>query len=599
MRTTETILGIIQDRGKRRLPLEDVYRQLFNPALYLTAYAKLAPNKGALTPGVTAETVDGMSVEKIHAIIEAVRYERYRWSPAKRVYIEKKNSTKKRPLGMPTWSDKLLQEVIRMILTAYYEPQFSNRSHGFRPHRGCGSALEAIHHDWRGTAWFIEGDISSYFDTIDHTIMMEILRMNIHDNRFGRLIENLLKAGYMEEWKFNRTLSGTPQGGVVSPILSNIYLDLLDQYVEQVLMPEHNRGSQRATNSAYNSMNAKLHAMRKKGVSRPEVRRMAQQVKQLPTGDPFDPQYRRLKYVRYADDFLLGFAGPKTEAEDIKRRLGDFLGNTLKLKLSEEKTLLTHSSSAEARFLGYNISINRDNNRRTKGGTRTISGMVTLKVPKDRVTERLRPYMKHGKPVHRPEQLNDDVFSITRKYQAEYRGIVGYYKKAINLNSLTRLKWVMEVSLTKTLAHKLKVSVSKVYKRYHATILNKDGAYKGLRISVPREGKKPLVAEWGGVSLKRVIKGHLDDDPPQVWNDKRSEILARMKTDTCERCGAVGPVQIHHIRALRDLQKRGRRPKADWEITMISRQRKTLVVCHDCHNRDIHGHGSRGTVARA
>lgn len=301
MRTTETILGIIQDRGRRRLPLEDVYRQLFNPALYRTAYARISSNKGALTPGTTTETVDGMSEAKILDIIENVRYERYRWSPARRIYVEKKNSTKKRPLGMPTWSDKLLQEVIRMILNAYYEPQFSEHSHGFRPGRGCGTALEEINREWRGTNWFIEGDISSYFDTIDHTVMIEILRMNIHDNRFLRLIENLLKAGYLEDWKYNTTLSGTPQGGVVSPILSDIYLDMLDQYVVQYLTPAYNRGEQRGPNPKYRDLSWEISKARRRGDNRDVVKKMAKQVRRLPGRNPNDPDFKRLRYVRYAD----------------------------------------------------------------------------------------------------------------------------------------------------------------------------------------------------------------------------------------------------------------------------------------------------------
>jgi len=279
MRTTETILGIIQERGRRRLPLEYVYRQLYNPELYRAAYGRLYSNKGALTPGTTTETVDGMSEAKILGIIEKVRYERYRWSPVRRIYIEKKNSTKKRPLGMPTWSDKLLQEVIRMILNAYYEPQFSNHSHGFRPNRGCGTALDEISHGWRGTTWFIEGDIASYFDTIDHTVMIEILRMNIHDNRFLRLIESLLKAGYCEDWKYNATLNGAPQGGVVSPILSNIYLDMLDQFVEQYLTPAYNRGERRGRNPEYHRAILATSIARKQGEDREKIRKMAKQAR--------------------------------------------------------------------------------------------------------------------------------------------------------------------------------------------------------------------------------------------------------------------------------------------------------------------------------
>jgi group II intron reverse transcriptase/maturase len=216
MRTAETILGIIRERGTRGLPLERVYRHLFSRELYLLAYGRLYRNDGALTHGATADTVDGMSLAKIDRLIDDVRHERHRWTPVRRVYIPKPNG-KTRPLGIPTWTDKLLQEVIRMILEAYYEPQFSPRSHGFRPGRGCHTALREVYRTWNGTAWFIEGDISACFDSLDHEVLLAILREKLHDNRFVRLIENLLKAGYLEDWKLNATLSGTPQGGVVTP----------------------------------------------------------------------------------------------------------------------------------------------------------------------------------------------------------------------------------------------------------------------------------------------------------------------------------------------------------------------------------------------
>jgi group II intron reverse transcriptase/maturase len=238
MQSADTLLTIIRDRGKRGLPLERVYRMLFNPDLYLRAYAKLYPNKGALTPGTTAETVDAMSLAKIEQLIDDLRHERYRWTPVRRTYIAKKNSTKKRPLGIPTWRDKLLQEVIRSILEAYFEPQFSPHSHGFRPERGCHTALRELQTHWSGTRWFIEGDIACYFDTIDHDILLTILGEKFHDNRFLRLIGDLLQAGYLEDWRWHATLSGTPQGGVCSPILANIFLDRLDTYVETVLIPE-------------------------------------------------------------------------------------------------------------------------------------------------------------------------------------------------------------------------------------------------------------------------------------------------------------------------------------------------------------------------
>jgi group II intron reverse transcriptase/maturase len=300
MRNAETVLGVIRERGRRRLPLENLYRQLYNRDLFLHAYGRLYRNDGALTPGATMETVDGMSLEKIDAIIDALRHERYRWTPVRRTYIPKK-SGKLRPLGLPTWSDKLLQEGVRLMLEAYYEPQFSPHSHGFRPGRGCHTALGEITKSWRGVKWFIEGDISQCFDSLDHEVMLSILRESIHDNRFLRLISNLLKAGYLEDWRFNATMSGAPQGRVVSPILSNIYLDRLDQFVEQVLLPAHNRGARR---KPYPPYMARLNAARNKRIAGDleEAKALRKQAQQMPSRDPNDPEFRRLWYVRYADD---------------------------------------------------------------------------------------------------------------------------------------------------------------------------------------------------------------------------------------------------------------------------------------------------------
>lgn len=313
MRETEAIIGLISERGKKGLPLERLYRLLFNRNLYLEAYGKIYRNAGAMTAGVTDETPDGMSLEKIDAIIEALRYERYEWLPVRRVEIPKKNG-KKRPLGMPVWSDKLLQEVIRMLLNAYYEPQFSDHSHGFRPHRGCHTALGEIYRTWKGIAWFIEGDISSCFDKLSHELLLKTLEEHIHDGRFIRLMRNLLDAGYMEDWTVYRTLSGVPQGGIVSPLLSNILLAKLDTFVDTTLIPHYTRGKKREDNPEYSKlMDLSLYHRKKGHIERAEELRSKAQT--LPSKMSNDPNFRRLRYVRYADDFLLGFIGPKSEAE--------------------------------------------------------------------------------------------------------------------------------------------------------------------------------------------------------------------------------------------------------------------------------------------
>ena len=259
MQDAETVLAVLRERGRKGLPCNELYRQMFNKELYLLAYGNIYSNQGAMTPGPCSETADGMSEAKIGEIIAAMRGERYRFAPVRRVYIPKKNG-KLRPLGLPSWSDKLVGEVVRLLLEACYEPRFSGRSHGFRKGRGCHTALRDVQNTWTGTVWFVEGDISDCFGKIDHEILMKILAEKILDNRFLRLIRNMLKAGYMEEWQYYKTLSGTPQGGVVSPFLSNIYLDKLDEYVERELIPQHTRGTRRKVNPQYRELAVRRRA---------------------------------------------------------------------------------------------------------------------------------------------------------------------------------------------------------------------------------------------------------------------------------------------------------------------------------------------------
>ncbi len=582
MRDAETVLGIIHDRGKRGLPLEDIYRQLFNPHLYLLAYGRLYRNAGAMTPGATAETVDGMSLDKIGAIIDAVRHERHRWTPVRRVYIEKKHSTKKRPLGVTSWSDKLLQEVIRLILEAYYEPQFSAHSHGFRPRRGCHTALGEIYHKWVGTKWFVEGDISACFDSLDHAVLMSILREKLHDNRFLRLIETLLQAGYLEEWRYHATLSGSPQGSVLSPILSNLYLDKLDTYVETMLLPAHNRGNRRKTNPPWARLQGATKRLEKAG-HRDQARLLRRQMQQVPSLDPHDPGYRRLRYLRYADDWLLGFVGPRHEAEEIKRQIGAFLREHLKLELSDAKTLITHTRTQAARFLGYEIVVLHNDHKHDRRGHRSLNGQVGLKVPLDVVREHSARYLRHGKAIHRAELAHDSAYSIVARYQQEYRGVVEYYQLAYNLYQFNHLKWLMERSLAQTLAHKLRLSVSQVYRRYQATIETERGPRVGLQVRVERgERQKPLVATWGGVPLARRAAAVLNDSPLHICGP-RTELERRLLAQTCELCGSQADIQVHHVRALKDLRRKGQADRPFWVKIMAARQRKTLVVCRACH----------------
>ena len=580
MRSAEAVLTIIRDRGRRRVPLERVHNLLYNPDLYLRAYARLYPNKAAMTRGSTQETVEGMSMVKIERVITSLRERTFRWTPVRRVYIEKKNSTKKRPLGIPTWTDKLVQEVMRSILEAYYEPQFSDQSHGFRPEHGCHTALQEIQAAWKGTKWFIEGDIKQYFDTINHDTLIEILHEDIHDERFIQLIRELLKAGYLEEWTFNRTMSGTPQGGVISPMLSNIYLNRFDQWVENVLIPAHTRGERRKGNTAYYRINSRIAKLRKRGKA--EDKELVKQRRKLSSSDPNDPDFRRLRYVSYADDFLLGYTGTKEEAEEIKRAIKERLRDNLKLDLSDEKTLITHARTEAARFLGYDIISQQEDSHLT-AGRRSINTAIGLRVPEDVLRKKCAQYTRNGEAIHRPERLDDSDYSTTARYQQEYRGFVQYYLLAYNVCELSRLHYVMEGSLLKTLAAKHRQSLSAIKRKYGTTTTTADG--KELRcqeVRVTREGKSDLVARFGGISLTRQPLATLDDQPQVIFN-RRTELEKRLLAEDCELCGSREHIEVHHIRKLADLHKRGRTEKPRWVQEMAARRRKTLVVCRDCH----------------
>jgi group II intron reverse transcriptase/maturase len=580
MQSAATVLGVLRERGRHGLPVNELYRQLFNPQLYLLAYGRIYANQGAMTSGVTQETADGMSLARIGRIIEVMRHERYRFAPVRRVHIPKKNG-KTRPLGLPTWSDKLVGEVVRLLLEAYYEPAFSDRSHGFRPRRGCHTALREIAHTWTGTAWFIEGDIADCFGSLDHVVMIKILAEKIHDNRFLRLVRNMLTAGYLEDWTWGATLSGAPQGGVASPVLSSIYLDKLDKFVEEVLIPEYTRGERRARNPAYLDLANQLARARRRG-DRAQARDLRKQMASLPSADPGDPGYRRLRYCRYADDHLLGFTGPKAEAEEIKRRLAEFLRDELKLELSASKTLITHARTGAAGFLGYEITVQSNNHKVTRR-RRSVNGQVALRVPLDVIKAKSAPFLRRGKPAKQKALTNGDDYTIVATYGAIYRGIVQYYLLAGNVYRLHRLRWVMETSMLKTLAGKHRSSAAKMAARHKAKIMTPYGPRTCFEARIERNGRQPLAARFGEITLHQRKTATVTDRQPIRVDYPHKELLTRLLAGTCEICGQTGQVEVHQIRKLKDLAAPGPL-QPQWAKAMAERRRKTLVVCTTCHD---------------
>lgn len=583
MRTAQDYLELIHERGRKGQELNRVYRIILNKELFQAAYGKLYANKGATTPGTDPnDTIEGMSIERIEKLVEKLKTRTFRWKPVKRVHIPKKNG-KKRPLGISNWEDKMVEEVLRMVLETYYEPQFSDRSHGFRPNKGCHTALREIQRTWKGTKWFIEGDIKGCYDNISHKILLDIINRNIKDHSLTKLLDEMLKTGYMEQWKFHQTYSGTPQGNGVSPLLANIMLNELDKYVEEELIPEYTRGDYRKKNPEYTKLTREMEKA-SKHKERDRYQRLRKERRKIPNGKPNDPTYRRLRYARYADDFILGWVGTQAEAEEIKDKVRKFL-QTIQLELSEEKTLITHANTEKARFLGYDIQTALENSKRTQGN-RSINGRIILTVPPAVTAEWIRKVTRKGKPIHRSELLQNSDFEIIGIYGMEFQGLANYYAMAQNVSTaLYKIKYYYGQSLAKTLAAKHKKTKSWAYRKYYGILEN---GVKTFAIEVPNPNNpdKPLKAQFGARPIKY--------NPNKVIEDKkfvpyvtRNELVRRLTANVCELCGSTENIKVHHVRALKDVQKKykGRQNPPNWAKFMMERRRKTIVVCHECHKK--------------
>ena len=593
MRSPERVLNSLNEHSKdSSYKFERLYRILFNEELFYVAYQKIASNGGSTTKGSDGRSIDEMSLARIETLIASLKDESYQPHPSRRVHIPKKNG-KTRPLGIPAFEDKLVQEVVRMILEAIYEGHFETTSHGFRPKRSCHTALLHIQKTFSGAKWFIEGDIKGFFDNIDHDVLVGILRERISDDRFIRLIRKFLKAGYVEDWTFHNTYSGTPQGGIVSPILANIYLDKLDKYVKEYIQ-HFDKGTKRRPGKESNNLaNERKRTVRKlkkvkdgteKAALVARLKAIEQERAAFPNGDEMDESYRRLKYIRYADDFILGVIGSKEEAQRIKEDIKSFLSASLALELSEEKTLITHTGKS-AKFLGYEITVTRDNHQRrdVRGCLRRTYGKrVRLNVSMATLRDKLLEYgameikLRNGKEVWKPKCrsgliFNDDL-EILDRYNRETVGFCNYYLIANNCVVLHNFRYIMEYSMYKTFAGKYRSTVRKINKKYR---------YNKL-FTVKYEQKGVIKSRtFYKTSFKRrttAFNGSCDIEPYSIADVSRTNLTDRLKAEKCELCGATGKLIMHHVRNLKDLKG-----KESWKRLMSARKRKTIALCPSCH----------------
>ena len=599
MRNPTDVLNSLSDKSKNpEYRFQRLYRNLYNPDFYLLAYKNIYANGGSMTPGVNGITIDGMSSQRIAKLIESLKDRSYQPNPARRTYIAKKNNpAKKRPLGIPSGDDKLVQEVIRMLLESIYEPNFSDASNGFRPQKSCHTALTKIQKTFTGAKWFVEGDIKACFDSFDHHVLIDILRKRIDDEAFISLMWKFLKAGYMEQWQYHMTYSGTPQGSGMSPILANIYLNELDRYMGEYKARFYK--PTRTANPAHRNMASKifyykakndkvwddLSVEEKKECAR-TLRQMRSEQRKLPTHPVQETSYKAIQYVRYADDFIVGVIGSHEDAKKLKQDLTVFLKEKLGLTLSTEKTKITNTAE-NARFLGYDISVSRSQDiKRLKNGKRqrVYSGVVQLRMPLEKWTAKLLEYgairikkdesgKERWKTMPRGKLINRTDIEILSRYNSEIRGLYNYYAIAGNVSTLNHFSSRMKYSMLKTFGSKYRCKVRKIKERYV-----KNGeftvAYKtksGMKESVYyHDGfRKKTEPALGQVDMLDIYKKY----------DKPNSLAIRLHTNTCELCGMdCDGLEMHQVRRLKDLNG-----EQEWERIMLQRRRKTLAVCPSCH----------------
>lgn len=600
MRNPINVLSCLQQQSLKPFYIFDrLYRNLYNRDFFLLAYENIYATQGNMTKGTDGKTIDAMSIKRIDTIIESLKSEKYQPNPSRRTYINKKNG-KKRPLGIPSFDDKLVQEVIRMILQSIYESYFEPNSHGFRPKRSCHTALNNIQKSFTGAKWFVEGDIKGCFDNIDHKILIGILSKRIKDDKFLRLINKFLKAGYLENWKYNQTYTGTPQGGIISPILTNIYLDQFDKYMNQ-LKTNFDKGAVRKTFPKSQKIANRTATLRRKikketcEIAKQELLdELAQKQKELfsmPLSDPMDKTFKRIQYVRYADDFIIGVIGSKEDAIVVKNAVEVFLKEQLNLELSPEKTLITNSSD-KAKFLGYNIYVRKTNVvRRDKYGVkrRSLNGSVCLEVSMNTIRNKLLEYGAmtieknvKGKEIFKPKARyylkdNDDL-EILDQYNSEIRGFRNYYSIANNSAIVNTFGYIMQYSMFKTYATKYKSSVPKIANKMRI------GKHFGVSFKDKKGNTKTRLFYNNGYARVK-LKNTIDVDilPKTAMYSSKTSLKNRLESGKCHNCGKENcDIEIHHVKKLKDLKG-----KNSIEKFMIARRRKTIALCVECH-KNLH-----------
>ncbi|WP_378954244.1 group II intron reverse transcriptase/maturase [Pelosinus sp. sgz500959] len=598
MQKAEVILSILRDKSteNENFVFDRLYRNLFNQDFFLRAYNEIYAKEGNMTPGTDGNTIDGFGYQLIEELIGKLKNESYYPHPVRRTYIPKKDG-RMRPLGIPSFQDKIVQEILKLMLESIYEPLFLDSSHGFRAKRSCHTALYQIKQNFKGINWFIEGDIKGFFDNMSQNILLGLLKKKIKDGRIIEIIRRFLEAGYFEFHQVHDSLSGAPQGGIISPILSNIYLHELDKVMEK-MEREINIKPQKKQNLAHYRVWKERDFFRRNG-DYEKVKELTKKLRSMPSRDPFDKDYKRVRYVRYCDDFIVGIHGSKKFAEEIRERIKNFLSQILELELNLEKTLITHAAKERAKFLGYEINKAKVDTKivvDSRGRKiRAVNGKIQLLVPGEVINKKLKEFRHNHKPVQKNDRVSLKIGEIIAKYNEEIRGLYNYYCLATDISTkLAKYKYYHYYSMVKTIAKKERASVRATITKYGIDVPRKQGTGTVKIIGIRYKTRKGLAKTltYFNESLKKVSKPKTKVD--EVISGRWHEIVNRLNAGTCELCGIRSKNRkdfvVHHVRKLKDLLEKYNRPgftSPMWVLIMKGMQRKTLVVCENCH-KEIH-----------
>jgi group II intron reverse transcriptase/maturase len=569
----------------------NVYRLMYKEDLYIVAYERIKSKPGNMTPGSDGETLDGFSLETIREIIQDMRTEQFRFKPVRTTFIPKANG-KMRKLGIPCVRDKVVQEVIHLLLEAIYDsphgPYFKETSHGFRPNRSCHTALREFRGKWTAVNWLIEGDIRACFDELDLHTLVSLLHKKIHDQRFLNLIWKLLKAGYLDLHGVKReSLIGSPQGSLASPILANVYLHELDEFVEG-LRAEVETGEEKHRDPTYRSLSKKKARMAAEGRARTkEFKAIVKAMRALPSRQVHDSEYVKMRYLRYADDWLIGIGGSHALAEEIKQKIKTFLSDHLKLTLSEEKTCITNARTQEAFFLGTTLKIGNGGKAKVKQMTnwtgktfkrRTTGWETVMKAPLPRLVKRLSDRgfcTKEGEPIPKSGWAFLDAEQIVSLYSSVNRGIQNYYRFADNWGQLNRVQYILQCSLAKTLARKYQISMAKIFKRFGKQMTISVAAKDGRK---DREVSFYLNHDW--TKRRDAFQEGKHSDIDLIRTAMQMRTRSKLGKPCCI-CGEVGQTAMHHVRHIRNLSHK--RIATGFTRVLRALNRKQVPVCTECH----------------